>query len=285
MTPLWIVTMTLMGLLLLPQPARAFNPLEVIFAPFIFISLAIFGGCGSFFSPGCGTHGRCVDGWFLGLGRDCLCDPGWTRRSLPLSWIIPNCYDCDPNDSPCGGDSAGGGNCERVTTEQGRQGYECVCPEGVAGTECETQCQPGWTGGEYCESCIIGSSNAFNPCGNGTCVAAPPTEGGIASPTGGGTAFCECDPGWGYSGGTSSSDTAGLSCNQRCAPGWTGFLCNSCLPEFAGVCGEQGTCQPNEFAFESFCECNSGYCTEFPDSNNDPSEPLSGGTCVPCAFP
>ncbi|XP_078724509.1 protein jagged-1-like [Lampetra fluviatilis] len=211
--------------------------------------------------PGC-VHGSCSEPW------QCHCDTNWGGLL------------CDKDLNYCGTHSPclNGGTCINPEPDE----FECVCPEGWSGRNCEIaehaclsgpcapgatcvetphgfecQCGPGWSGATCADNVDDCSPN---PCGRGaTCR---DLVGGFE---------CLCLPQW--RGRTCQLDAnecerspcvnahscrnliGGYYCD--CLPGWTGHDCDTNIDDCVGQCRNGGSCTDLVNGYR--CECRPGF--------------------------
>ncbi|XP_023656471.1 protein jagged-1b-like isoform X2 [Paramormyrops kingsleyae] len=196
--------------------------------------------------PGC-VHGTCVEPW------QCLCDTNWGGQLCDKDLNYCGTY------QPC----LNGGTCSNTGPDK----YQCSCPEGYSGINCERE-----------HACMS------DPCSNG----------GICKETSQGFE-CHCAPGWSGpscliniddcnpnpcdQAGTCHDLINGFKCS--CPPQWTGKTCRIDANECDGrPCVNANSCRNLIGGY--FCECNLGWTGQNCDINiNDcQAQCQNGATCT-----
>ncbi|MBK8261256.1 MAG: DNRLRE domain-containing protein [Nannocystis sp.] len=216
------------------------------------------------------------------------------RPALEVCFTLPVEDACDPD--PC----QNGGSCANI-----EDGYECACPAGYGGTDCEIDvdecsgepcqnggvcsdgvndyscsCAAGWTG-DNCEIDIDECENA--PCLNGVCT------DGLAEYT------CTCDAGFGGDNCEIDIDEcAGDPCQNEgectdgsnsytceCSVGFSGANCELNIDDCVGnSCENASTCVDGIADYT--CACLPGFGGESCEINIDECETapcLNDGVC------
>ncbi|XP_060113752.1 protein jagged-1b-like [Heteronotia binoei] len=236
--------------------------------------------------PGCHEmHGfceepnecRCHYGWTGPLCDKCILFPGCVHGSCSEPWKC-NCETnwggllCDKNLNYCGSHRPceNGGTCANKEPDE----YECLCPEGFQGRNCENALLPLPVAESTCSSDL---------CSNGgTCLRGP---SGF---------WCICPPGWsGEScqnevtdclsepcshGGTCQNIPGDFKCS--CPPQWTGKTCqidvNECQTD---PCLHAQGCKNLIGGY--FCDCLEGWAGPNCEIREDACQRQcrNGGTC------
>nr|XP_033813216.1 protein jagged-2-like isoform X2 [Geotrypetes seraphini] len=232
--------------------------------------------------PGC-VHGTCIEPW------RCVCDTNWGGLL------------CDKDLNSCGSlqPCQNGGTCTNTEPDQ----YECLCPEGFYGRNCEKSefsclsspclnrgtcqemdsafqclCAPGWTG-TLCEVDV-------DECQHAPCLHARVCKNLI------GGYFCDCHEGW----SGLNCDTSTNLCHGRCHNGGrcqilgVGYGC-LCPPDYTGAqcetnhqdcaCLHGGRCKDTRNSTQ--CECpagRTGPLCEFLVNVCDPNPCPQGAHCA-----
>ncbi|KAM3246124.1 protein jagged-1 [Capsicum annuum] len=237
------------------------------------------------------VKGECVEtGAFLGLGFECVCDPGWTQMQLgPVAFpacTVPNCtldLGCkgrtpsphlSPPSSPfkitdpCSLIWCGNGKCEITGT-----GYDCKCNEGstqymnMSKLPCLDECALG----ANCKGVTLDPLRSLPPppspghdgpckyvdCAKGKCV-----ETGEFFELG---FRCNCDPGWTqiqvgpltYPACNVPNCTLNLGCgNQQAASPPLSPASFNIFDPCSLVWCNNGKCEVN--GTKHYCQCNEG---------------------------
>ncbi|XP_019643256.1 PREDICTED: LOW QUALITY PROTEIN: protein crumbs-like [Branchiostoma belcheri] len=223
----------------------------------------------------------------------CVCRDGWAG---------PRCTESPCVSEPC----MNGATCLNVTG-----GYQCTCPEGFAGVNCEINinecasvpapCKNGGVctdgiGGVICDCTDTGYEGPFCDRDVNECINNPCQNGGACFNRPGGFT-CQCAQGW--DGETCDIDLDecvsdpcqnGATCEDRqgsyfcnCVPGFEGTNCETsqaCQAE-PEPCNSEEDCFPEGLEYR--CECKPGYdgsagnCRDIDECASNPCR--NRGTC------
>ncbi|XP_060549755.1 protein jagged-1-like isoform X1 [Pantherophis guttatus] len=231
------------------------------------------------------THGFCEE------PGECSCHYGWTGHHCDRCLRFPGCVHgsctvpwkcdcetnwggllCDKDLNYCGSHRPcqNGGTCANKEPDE----YECLCPGGFDGRNCE--------------NALLPLPTSRPPCPSELCA-----NGGSCRPTPSGPQ-CVCPPGWR---GKACQDDVN-ECHRKpclharacknlvgsylcdCLPGWTGAICSIRMNLCQKRCQNGGTCQME--ADRQACSCQPGYTgaeceTEQRSCREAPC--LHGGQC------
>ncbi|XP_053124159.1 protein jagged-1-like isoform X2 [Hemicordylus capensis] len=220
---------------------------------------------------------RCHYGWMGLLCDKCILFPGCVHGSCTEPWQC-NCETnwggllCDKDLNYCGSHRPcrNGGTCANKEPDQ----YECICPEGYHGRNCE-------------------NATLLSPVAEFTCTSEPCSNGGTCLKTPSGFR-CVCPPGWnGEScqnevtdclsgpcshGGSCRDLPSGFKC--ICPPQWTGKTCqidvNECQRK---PCLHARGCK--NLIGSYFCDCLEGWTGPNCNISKNPCQGRchNGGTC------